>query len=130
MRTFLRTLFLGLSVSLLVACGGGGPVGKALEHQKAMLKIVEANKTDAAKAASELEAYIKTNEADLTAVKAEMEKLKAEAKDDMGKAMAIMNDHKDAIMEVQELKKKLREEAKDVMMDDKVSELLRSVRGI
>jgi len=131
MRKFLRSFIVLLSLSLFVACGGGGgAVGKALAHQKAMLKIVEANKTDAAKAATELEAYIKSNEADLTAVKADMEKLKAEAKDDMGKAMSIMKDNAEAIQEVQELKKKLRDEAKDVMNDEKVAELLRTVRGI
>lgn len=131
MRNIFKGLALAISASFIVACGGGGPMGQALDHQLAMLKIVEANKTDVAKATSELEAYIKTNEASIKKVNEDMEKMQAELKEskDMAKAMDMMKDHAARIQEVSELKNKLREEAKDVMGDDKVRELVRSVKA-
>ena len=130
MRNLIKGLALALSTSFIVACGGGGPVGAALNHELAMLKIVEANKTDAAKAATELEVYVKTNEADLKTVKEGMEKLKAEAKDDMSKVADIIKANAGKMKEVSDLKEKLRAEAKDVYNDDKVSDLLHSVRSM
>jgi|GEM_PF-1510636 len=130
MRTLIKGLILALSTSFIVACGGGGPVGAALDHEIAMLKIVEANKTDAAKATTELEGYIKTHEADLKVVKEGMDKLKAEAKDDMSKVADIIKANAGKMKEVEDLKNKLREEAKDVYADEKVRDLLRSVRAM
>jgi Skp family chaperone for outer membrane proteins len=131
MRNVIKGFALALSASFIVACGGGGgAVGKALDHEIAMLKIVEANKADVAKATSELEAYLKTNEADLKAIKEEMEKLKAEVKDDMSKVADIMKSNAEKMQAKEELKKKLREEAKDVMGDDKVRDLLREARSM
>jgi len=124
MRTFIRTLIVSLSFSFLVACGGS-PIGKALDHEKAMLKIVEANKDDGDKAKAELEKYVTDHKAELDQVKADMEKLKNEIKDDESKAMSMMIDHASAIQENETLKDSLR--TSKAYDNDDVRKLLRMV---
>lgn len=122
MRTFIRTLIVSLSLSFLVACGGS-PIGKALNHEKAMLKIVEANKDDGDKAKAELEKYVADNKAELDSLKTELEKVKAEVEKDESKAMSLMMDHVDALSENEKLKDSIREsKAYD---NDDVRKLLR-----
>lgn len=93
-----------------------------LQHQKAMLKIVEANKTDAAKAATELEAYLKANGDDIKAQKEALAKAKADPANNnitkMGEASIKTRG------EVTELVMSLAKDAQAVMSDPKVAELL------
>jgi hypothetical protein len=130
MRNIVKGLALTLSASFLIACGGN-PFSKALDHEIAMLKIVEANKTDAAKAASELDNYLKTNEAAVKADNEALAKLRADLKasNDKDKGMSLMKDAASKLKEVSDLEKKLREEAKDVFRDEKVSKLLDTVQA-
>jgi len=127
MRTLIKGLALALSTSFIVACGGGGgPMEAGLKHEMAMLKIIEANKTDVAKATTELEAYLKTNEADIKAQKEALAAVKADP--DTSKISAMGKASLETRMEVSKLQVSLREGAKDVLNDAKVSELLDNVR--
>lgn len=126
MRTFIRTLLISVSFSFLVACGGGGPIGKAINHEKAMLKIVESNKDDGEKAKVELEKYVADNKAEIDGLKAEMEKLEKEIGDDDAKQMEAIAPHMDALMENEKIRDGLREsKAYD---NEDVRKLLRTVK--
>jgi hypothetical protein len=129
MNRIFKGLLLAASASFLVACGGPSPLSKALDHQIAMLKIVEANKSDVAKATSELDQYVKTNEAAFKEILKGVGEMKAETKTkSASEAMGVLQDHSDQLKARAELQKKLREEALPVFRDPKVSELLDTIR--
>lgn len=84
MRAFFKGALLAASSALIIACGGGSPMDKFAGHLDQIASVIEANKTDADKAADAVEKYIKDNEAE---IKAASKAFADEAKALMSKAM-------------------------------------------
>ena len=129
MRSFILRFCAALSVAFLVACGGGGPFGKMITHRKAMLSIVEENKTDAAKAAAGLETYLKENEKALADLAVEMEAYQKEMGDDKEKMMKEAMNYASDIADMMKREQDLRKDAGDVWRDDRVRDAMRKVKG-
>lgn len=131
MLNFMTRLFVAMSLVFVVGCGGGGgPMGKMIGHRKAMIAIVEANKTDAAKAADGLEQYLKDNDADLKALGAEMDKLKAEQGDDKTKMLDMLKDYGSDMADLMQREQALRKDAPDVWKDERVRTAMRALKGL
>ena len=93
MRAFFKGAILAASASLLLACGGGDPIAKALGHQEKALGILESNKDNPDKAGEELSKYVDTNKAELEALKAEAKEMEAKFEKDPAAALEIMSKH-------------------------------------
>ena len=116
----------------MAACGGGSPVDKLTGYTEKVLSILESNKADPAKAADAVAAFMKDNGAAIKAAGAEVEKwgneMEEKYKSDPeggAKAMAEMQAKMQPIMDRM---KKLQEEAPELMKNEKIREVMSSLR--
>jgi hypothetical protein len=78
--SFSKGIIIAASTAFLMACGGGGTADKLMGYQEKMMSIIESNKGDLDKAATELKAYVEANKADFqAAMKSMMEEMKGKS---------------------------------------------------
>lgn len=116
----------------IAACGGGSPVDKMASHMEKVLGILESNKADPNKAAEAVTAYMKDNEAALKAAKDEAEKyveeMQKNAEKDPEGAAKAMKSMMDKVGPLMERMDKLKDEAPELMKNEKVMEALRAMK--
>ena len=82
------------------------------------------------KAGDALEQYLKDNDADLKALGAEMDKLKAEQGDDKTKMLDVLKDHGSDMADLMQREQALRKDAPDVWKDERVRTAMRALKGL
>ncbi len=125
MKRSLATAILAAVAAVLVLGAGcsKSPLAKAADYTKQAVSILEANKDNPEKAASELEKYAADNEADLKAVAAEMEKFKAEVEKDPSKVADAM-EHMGPMLEAAGKMMELMNSNPELMKNEKVQAAL------
>ena len=121
MRSMLTKAAVLVAVSsFLLACGGSDPMGQALDHQEAMLKILEDNKDNPEEAGKAMTAYSDKNKDSFAAIKAEGEKMEAKMKEDPEAAMKMFAKYADRLKSLTDRTKKLTEANPDLMSNEAV----------
>lgn len=129
MRAFFKGAILAASASLIVACGGGDPITKALGHQDKVVSILESNKDNPEKAGEELEKYIAANKADLDALKAESSKMEETFKADPAAAMELIAKHAETIQKLETRKSAVTTANPALMENAKVQAAMSALGG-
>lgn len=97
--SFSKGIIIAASTAFLMACGGGGTADKLMGYQEKMMSIIESNKGDLDKAATELKAFVEANKADFqAAMKAMGEEMKGKSEEE-AKAMQAKYAEKAAELE-------------------------------
>lgn len=92
---FVKGLVIAATTAFFMACGGGNsPADKMMAFQDKLLSIVESNKSDLDKAATEVKAYVEANKGDLQNMMAEMGKMAEELQKDPEKLAKMMEEFK------------------------------------
>jgi len=87
-----KGLIIAATTAFVMACGGGSPADKLMGHQEKILSILESNKSDLDKAATEVKTYVDANKANMKAAMEEMMKMGEALKADPEKAAKMMAD--------------------------------------
>lgn len=88
--SFSKGLIIAATTAFVMACGGGSPADKLMGYQEKILSILENNKTDLDKAATEIKTYVDANKANMKAAMEEMMKMGEQLKADPEKAAKMM----------------------------------------
>ncbi len=127
-NTLVKAIILAAVSSLLFACGGGSdPMAQALDHQVAMLDILEKNKDNPEEAGNKLEEYQKANADAFKAIKEAAEKMKDQSPEDL---IEMMSKHKGKIQEITEKTKKLMEGNSKLFANEKVQKAMAAMGGM
>jgi hypothetical protein len=129
MRAFFKGAILAASASLLLACGGGDPIAKALGHQEKALGILESNKDNPEKAGDELSKYVEANKADLDAIKAQAKEMEAKFEKDPAAAMELMAKHGEKLGAMMKKLTDLRTNHAALFENEKVKAAMESLEG-
>ena len=120
-NTLVKAIILAAVSSLLFACGSSDPMGKALDHQEAMLKILESNKDNPDNAGDKLEEYVKANEASFKAIKEAGEKMKDKDPAELGE---MLKKYGARLQELMDKSKKLMEANPKLFENEKVQKAM------
>lgn len=123
MRRWMRGLVVaGLvgSASLGSACGAGDPMERKFERDEQILTLLEANRSDPAKAGEAVSAYVKDHETDFDALKTEVQALKA----DPARMKELLEKHDARFSALMARRRKLQKETPELFMDPKVQAAL------